>query len=57
LAEGDVLEDFEIVFGNGQRRREKPGLEEFRKSTHDKELKVLRRLIPSNLTKWQTTET
>ena len=51
---GEVLEDFTIVFGNNQRRRETPGLEGHRKLTHDKELEVLRKLIPTNLTKWQT---
>ena len=51
---GEVLGDFTIMFGSNQHRREKPGLEGRRKVTHDKEIEVLRRLIPSNLAKWQS---
>lgn len=43
-----------MLFGNGQRRMERPGLEGFRKTGHDKEIHVLKRLIPSSLAKWQS---
>ena len=51
---GDRLDDFTIVFGNNQQRREKPGLEGLRRTTHAKEIEVLRLLIPTNLAKWET---
>ncbi|MCJ1443686.1 MAG: hypothetical protein MMC23_004186 [Stictis urceolatum] len=50
----EELPDFTIVYGNNQKRREKPGLEALRMKTHEKEIEVLRRLIPSSLAKWQT---
>ena len=49
-----MLGDYEVLFGNGQRRKERLGLEGFRKVGHDKEIEVLKKLIPSNLAKWQT---
>ena len=50
---GEALESFTVVFGNGQRRRERKGLEGLRRGTHEKQVDVLRRLVPSNLAKFQ----
>jgi dynactin-6 len=54
IGAGEVLEDFTIVYGYGERRKEKPGLEGVREKTHEKHLEMLRRLIPSNLVRWQS---
>jgi dynactin-6 len=51
---GEVLEDFTVVYGKGLRRKEKPGLEKLRARTHEMEVEVLKRLIPSNLGKFQS---
>lgn len=51
---GDTLEDFTIVFGHNQRRRERPGLERHRKMTHDMEVETLNMLIPNHLARWQS---
>ena len=51
---GETLEDYTVVFGNNQRRKAQPGLEVHRKIAHDKEVQVLKKLIPTNLTKWQS---
>jgi hypothetical protein len=50
------LPDYTVVFGDNQTRKEKPGLDTYRLATHQKQLGVLKRLVPSNLAKWQQTE-
>ncbi|KAI4156233.1 MAG: hypothetical protein LQ340_000427 [Diploschistes diacapsis] len=48
------VQDFTIVFGHNQRRRERPGLERHRKMTHDMEVETLNMLIPNHLARWQS---
>jgi len=52
VAAGEHIPDFTVVYGDNQRREQKPGLEELRRSTHEKQLEVLKKLIPSNLAKY-----
>jgi dynactin 6 len=54
VAAGEVLPDYTVIYGNNERRTEKPGLEAARAALHDREVEVLRKLIPSNLAKWQS---
>ena len=55
VKEGEVLEAWTVVYGDGTlRRKERSGLEALRDAAHQKQLEVLRRLIPSNVGKWMS---
>jgi len=52
-----VIEDYTIVYGRNKRRRDttaslNPAVLDLRKAAHQKQLKTLQSLIPSNLAKW-----
>jgi hypothetical protein len=52
-----VIEDFTIVYGKDKRRKDmtiiqNPTVLELRKAAHQKQLKTLHSLVPSNLAKW-----
>ncbi|RDW94659.1 trimeric LpxA-like protein [Coleophoma crateriformis] len=53
VAEGEVLPDFTVVFGNGQRRIDSSGAQELKLKMVGRQVEVLRKLIPSNLAKFQ----
>ncbi|QDS75073.1 hypothetical protein FKW77_006759 [Venturia effusa] len=59
LSPGSVLEDYTIVYGPNQRRKDKTMernhlVEDIKAAAHQKQIKGLQQLIPSNLAKWQT---
>ena len=54
VAPNENLPDFTVVYGVSDRRVEKPGLEGLREKVHEKHVEVLRRLVPTNLTKWKS---
>ena len=53
VSDGEILPDFTVIYGNNERRREKPGLEGLRMGTLEKQLEVERRLIPSQPAKFR----
>ncbi|KAK0124322.1 hypothetical protein ONS95_009292 [Cadophora gregata] len=53
VAEGEVLPDFTVLYGNGVRRLDTSGAEELKLRMVAKQVEVLRKLIPSNLAKFQ----
>ena len=54
IAPGETLHDFTVVYGINERRTEQPGLEGLRAKAHEKQIELLKRLIHSNLAKWQS---
>ena len=54
IGPNEVVPDFTVVLGCNERRVQKPGLEPLRFKAHEKEIEMLKRLIPSNLAKWQS---
>lgn len=53
MAANEVLPDFTVVYGNGERRIDRSGVEELKMRMNGKHVEVLRKLIPSNLAKFQ----
>jgi dynactin-6 len=53
VSKGEVLPDFTVVFGNGMRRIDKSGIEDLKLKMVARQVEVLRKLIPSNLAKFQ----
>ncbi|TAQ86839.1 hypothetical protein B7494_g4809 [Chlorociboria aeruginascens] len=53
VTEGEVLPDFTVLFGNGMRRVDQSGVEELKLKMVGRQVEVLRKLIPSNLAKFQ----
>ncbi|KAG4443824.1 hypothetical protein IFR05_000724 [Cadophora sp. M221] len=53
VAEGEVLPDFTVLYGNGMRRLDTSGVEDLKLKMVAKQVEVLRKLIPSNLAKFQ----
>lgn len=56
---GSVLEDYTIIYGQNQRRKDKTMeqndlVKDIKAAAHQKQIKGLQQLIPSNLAKWQT---
>ncbi|KAI9814622.1 MAG: hypothetical protein M1827_003178 [Pycnora praestabilis] len=49
----ETLPDFTVIYGNNERRIDKSGLEELRMKLNEKHVETLRRLIKSDLAKWQ----
>ncbi|KAF8866763.1 trimeric LpxA-like protein [Acephala macrosclerotiorum] len=53
VAEGEVVPDFTIIFGNGMRRIDSSGVEDLKMKMVARQVEVLRKLIPSNIAKFQ----
>lgn len=53
VAEGEMLPDFTIVYGYGMRRIETGCLEELKLKQVGRQCEVLKKLIPSNVAKFQ----
>ncbi|CZS98919.1 hypothetical protein WAI453_008473 [Rhynchosporium graminicola] len=53
VGEGEVLPDFTVIYGNGMRKLDTSGAEDLKLKMGVKQVEVLRRLIPSNLAKFQ----
>ncbi|KAE8451595.1 hypothetical protein EG329_003668 [Mollisiaceae sp. DMI_Dod_QoI] len=53
VAEGEVLPDFTVIFGNGMRRTDSSGVEDLKMKMVARQVEVLRKLIPSNIAKFQ----
>lgn len=53
VAEGEVLPDYTVLYGNGMRRLDTSGVEDLKLKVVAKQVEVLRKLIPSNLAKFQ----
>lgn len=50
---GEIVPDFTIVYGHGLRRIDKSGIQDLRLKMVARQVEVLRKLIPSNLAKFQ----
>jgi dynactin-6 len=49
----EVLPDHTIIYGTGMRRTDGSGVDELKVKMVQQQVKVLKKLIPSNLVKWQ----
>ncbi|KAI0839732.1 trimeric LpxA-like protein [Hypoxylon sp. FL0890] len=50
---GEIIPDFTVVYSNGTRRTDKRGVSELKNKAQARQIEVLRRLIPSNPSKFQ----
>jgi len=53
VREGEVIPDYTVLYGNGLRRLDKSGVEDLKLKMVARQVEVLRKLIPSNLAKFQ----
>lgn len=53
VAEGEVIPDFTVIYGNGLRRIDASGVEELKLKMVGRQTDILRKLIPTNLAKFQ----
>jgi dynactin-6 len=53
VAEGEVVPDFTAIYGNGLRRIDSSGVEDLKLKMVGRQADVLRKLIPTNLAKFQ----
>jgi dynactin-6 len=53
VAGGDVVPDFTVIYGNGLRRIDTSGIEDLKLKLVGRQTDVLKRLIPTNLAKFQ----
>jgi len=53
IADGEVVPDFTVVYGNGMRRFDTSGIEDLKLKMVARQIEVLKKLIPSNLAKFQ----
>jgi len=53
VADEEVIPDFTVVYGNGMRRLDSSGVEDLKLKMVARQIEVLRKLIPSNLAKFQ----
>jgi dynactin-6 len=53
VADGEILPDFTVIYGNGIRRLDRSGVADLKMKMVAGQVEVLRRLIPSNLAKFQ----
>lgn len=53
VAEDEIIPDYTVIYGNGLRRIDKSGAENLKMRMVGRHVDVLRRLIPSNLSKYQ----
>ena len=49
-----MLGDYTVVYGYGERRVDRAGLQRLELDATERHIDVLRKLIPSKLEKWQT---
>ncbi|KAH0611966.1 uncharacterized protein H6S33_010018 [Morchella sextelata] len=54
VADGEVLEDYTVLYGAGERRMDKSGQEGARRKLLEMHVESLRVLIPSNASKWMS---
>jgi dynactin-6 len=53
IADGEIVPDFTVVYGNGMRRSDSSGVEDLKLKMVARQIEVLKKLIPSNLAKFQ----
>jgi len=53
VATGEVIPDFTVIYGHGVRRIDSSGIEDLKMKMVAKQVEVLRKLIPSNIAKFQ----
>jgi dynactin-6 len=53
VTEREVVPDFTVIYGNGIRRIDASGVEDLKLKTIGRQADVLRKLIPTNLAKFQ----
>ncbi|APA11393.1 hypothetical protein sscle_07g061630 [Sclerotinia sclerotiorum 1980 UF-70] len=53
VAEDEVIPDHTVIYGNGLRRLDKSGVEGLKMKMIGRHVEVLKRLVPSNLSKYQ----
>lgn len=53
VGDGEILPDFTVVYGNGIRRVDNSGIEDLKQKMIGRQVEVLRKIIPSNLAKFQ----
>ena len=53
MKEDEVLPDYTVLYGNGMRRLDVSGVEDLKLKMVAKQVEVFRKLIPSNLAKFQ----
>lgn len=53
IAPGEIVPDYTVVFSNGLHRRDKRDVVDIRTRAQARQLEVLRKLIPSNPSKFQ----
>lgn len=54
VADGEVLDDYTVLYGAGERRIDKSGQEGARRKLLEMHVESLRVLIPSNASKWMS---
>lgn len=53
MAEGEVLPDYTVIYGNGMRRVDNGGVDGLKLKLVARQVEILRKLIPSNPAKFQ----
>lgn len=53
VADGEVVPDYTVIFGSGQRRLDQSGAEAIKLKMLSKQIDVLKKLIPSSLAHFQ----
>jgi dynactin-6 len=53
VADGEIIPNFTVIYGNGLRRIDASGIEDLKLKMVGRQIDVLRKLIPSNLAKFQ----
>lgn len=53
VAENEILPDYTVIFSDGTRRVDRSGIDELKAKMVAKQVDVLRKLIPTNLAKFQ----
>ena len=53
VKEGETIPDYTVIYGHGERRTDRSGVEELKAKMVGKQIQVLRRIIPTNLAKYQ----
>jgi len=53
VAEDEVIPDYTVIYGDGLRRIDKSGVEDLKLKMVGRHVEVLKKLIPSNLSKFQ----
>ena len=53
VLEGECVPDYTVIFGKGLHRIDKSGVEELKVNLAARQAEVMRKLLPSNLSKFQ----